>query len=262
MAVVKRYDTESGEWVAVAVGPPGPDGATGPAGPAGDPGPEGPEGPQGLKGDTGATGPQGPTGDAGPEGPEGPEGPAGPEGPQGLKGDTGATGPAGPKGDTGATGPQGPEGPEGPQGPQGEAPTLGYAIMERASSQQSVAAGTQTTVAFNSWVSTDAQDDFTIASSELTMNRAAIVSFSAGIKWDTNNVGRRAAYLLVNGDRKTDVIQDAEGVQYFPRQTLTRVIEVAAGDVLEVGVWQNSGATRTVEPDPSTWRALHVIRRL
>lgn len=235
MAVVKRYDTESGEWVAVAVGPPGPDGATGPAGPAGDPGPPGPEGPQGPKGDTGATGPQGLTGDAGP---------------------------AGPKGDAGATGPQGPEGPEGPQGPQGEAPKLGYAIMERGSSATSVANGATTTIAFNSWVSIDDQGDFGVGSLELTMNRAAIVSFSAGIKWDSNNLGRRAVYLVVNGDRKTDIILDAEGVQYFPRQTLTRVIEVAAGDVLKVDVWQNSGATRTVEPDPTTWRALHVIRRL
>lgn len=52
-------------------------------------------------------------------GPVGPQGPTGPTGPQGIQGVVGPTGPTGPQGIQGIQGPTGPTGPQGIQGPTG-----------------------------------------------------------------------------------------------------------------------------------------------
>lgn len=98
MSIVRKYNSATSTWEAIAIGDQGPTGPIGPTG-AGDAGPTGPTGPTGPEG--GPTGPTGPTGELGPTGPTGSVGDTGPTGAVGATGPEGATGPTGPQGDDG-----------------------------------------------------------------------------------------------------------------------------------------------------------------
>ncbi|TNE36263.1 MAG: hypothetical protein EP348_07280 [Alphaproteobacteria bacterium] len=85
---------------------------------------------------------------------------------------------------------------------------------------------------------------------------------TAQIRWGSNSSGIRQCYVNKNGAASFD----GRPVQSMAAQTtptfqtlLSPVLGVTEGDYFEIGVWQNSGGSRTVDSNVSCWFSIQVV---
>jgi len=229
-----------------AAGIPGPPGPEGPQGPTGSPGPEGPQGAAGTVGPAGPEGPQGPTG---PPGPEGPLGPAGAEGPEGPTGPPGPEGPQGVEGPQGDPGPQGLIGPQGPQGPPGPMPPSVSAAV-KTTTAQSLPGSTYVVLPFTTelWDTADVHDSTTDPSRmTIPVGGTYVISANAKVRRDLSDNVELA--ILLNGTTVVEWMRSTHASDVGGQLTISTLYLFAANDYVEVRVWQNGAATRTVQSD-------------
>ena len=79
--------------------------------------------------------------------------------------------------------------------------------------------------------------------SRITATTAGKYRIAALVEWDTDATGRREAELLVNGSTVHTLVT-ATAVSGLTLNG-SKILTLAAGDYVEVRVWQNSGTTRT-----------------
>jgi hypothetical protein len=183
-----------------------------------------------------------------------------PAGAQGPKGDTGATG------STGSTGPAGPA--EGPAGGAltGSYPNPGLAagivapsnfatipsVRVRRTIDQSIADNTNTTIQFNSEAfDTAAMHDNTTNNTRLTAPIAGKYLVTGNVTWAASVADRRLIeFSKTSGITTTVVAQNAVHpvqIASIPTvQGLTTVIDMAAGDYVELAVFQKTGGALNV----------------
>ena len=92
--------------------------------------------------------------------------------------------------------------------------------------------------------------------SRITATTAGKYRIGAVVEWDSGATGRCEVYLLVNGST-AHALSIAASVAGLT-QNGTTILTLAAGDYVEVRVWQNSGGTRT--PTLRQFSAEHVAR--
>jgi hypothetical protein len=225
--------------VEVVGGPPGP------AGPVGATGPQGSPGPAGAAGTDGAPGPAGADGVDGAPGPQGPPGPQGATGPTGSPG---VQGPAGPAGADGATGPQGPpgadgaQGPQGPQGVPGVPPPFRGAKLAR-SANKSIPHNTMTVVDFDQErFDSDSIHDNVTQNTRLTCRTAGLYQVWAVMSFALNSYGDRFWQLNRNGVLFQYFSSNKPAGQVTPFMYGATVLQLAVGDYVEMGVFQDCGA--------------------
>lgn len=263
-------------------GDPGPAGADstvpGPQGLQGDPGPQGPQGIQGDPGAQGIQGPQGvqgPQGDIGPQGVQGPKGDTGAQGIQGPKGDTGAQGIQGPPGptnvadtgtvdltmtagtlsavvkansvpiasaDTGTIALTG----DGTAASPLTANAVRVAICSVESTiAQAVANQTWTPINFDLEILDTANMHAAGNPSRITIPVAGIYRLSGGVAFTSNTAGARSTSWALNGTIFGGAMAWQGGISAgaFQLPAMAVVTTFAAGDYIELRVYQNSGVS-------------------
>ncbi len=250
-------------------GPPGPPGMDGVAGGAG---PAGPAGPMGLL--IGDDGDEGPPGAPGPVGPPGIDGATGPAGLMGLiYGEDGDEGPMGPPGSGGAGGGSALTVEEADGSPTNAAITKIVVPNDSLSIAGSVATlrqvpygfigcravlGTLTSIANTTFVSIAMSgEDWDTDGFHSTVTNNSRMTIPAGLggkylvvaqmSWDSNTSGERILEIVVNGSAgggangwSRDNISNANGMT----RSLSCIINLAAGDYVELKGYQSSGGTR------------------
>jgi hypothetical protein len=192
--------------------------------------------------DTDATAPpvaQGPEGPPGPQGATGPTGPPGVQGPTGPAGADGATGPQGPPGADGAPGPQGPQG---PQGVPGVPPPFLGAKLAR-SANKSIPHNSVTIVDFDQErFDTNTLHDTVTQNTRLTCRTAGLYQVWAVMAFALHATGDRFWQLNRNGVLFQYFSSNKPAGQVTPFMYGATVLQLAVGDYVEMGVFQDSGA--------------------
>lgn len=114
----------------------------------------------------------------------------------------------------------------------------------RATATQNVSTATDTVLtAPTEDYDTDSMHSTTTNTSRGTAVTAGKYRCSAIVAWDSDTTGRREVRFLVNGSTQHTVGVVAASTQVT--QNVQKMLVLAAGDYVEVQVWQNSGGTRT-----------------
>lgn len=94
---------------------------------------------------------------------------------------------------------------------------------------------------------TDAFHDNVTNNSRLTVpsGKAGKYVVVGAVWWDTNATGDRFIRLLKNGSTEL-VLFEAAAQGGGPRHNISCIVDLAVGDYVELGAWQNSGGTRTL----------------
>lgn len=113
---------------------------------------------------------------------------------------------------------------------------------------QTIPHNTWNNLAFNSerW-DTDGIHDTVTNNSRLTCQTAGKYLVIANVNWESNTTGQRIVAIRYNagGTRYGQVLQQATSF-YAPNQVVSTIVEMAVGDYVEVGVFQNSGGNLDV----------------
>jgi hypothetical protein len=220
-----------------AQGPVGSQGAAGAQGVAGAQGSTGAQGVSGAQGINGVTGPQGPQGDQGPQNVIGATGPQGPQG----------TGTQGPQGDDGAQGSQGINGVTGPQGPQGEkgdpagTPDSCKTILE---SDYPLANDDAIAIPFTDEDhDTDSMHSNIVNPSRITIKTSGYYHVRGVLKFATNAIGIRYAYISKDGIKLADEVRDLSpsGSYVSYVEVDLGVISLSTNEYIQIHGYQNSG---------------------
>lgn len=125
------------------------------------------------------------------------------------------------------------------------------------SATQNVSTSSNTTLTAGSELyDLDSMHSTVTNTSRITATTAGKYRMNGVVEWDSDATGRREIYLLVNGST-AHVVSVAAAVS-GGTQTFEKILTLAAGDYVEVRVWQNSGGTRT--PTLRQFAAQHVAR--
>lgn len=244
-------------------GPQGFQGFQGPQGAQGAQGATGSQGPQGFQGATGAQGTQGFQGSQGNQGTQGFQGATGAQGAQGAQGATGAQGTQGTQGfqgaqgSTGAQGSQGTQGTQGTQGPQGLGAAHGCSASNGGT--QTIADSTTTVVTFDTEsFDTDGYHSTVSNTGRMTIpaNLGGKYQCNGSILWAGNALGDRRLRLRVNGTIVLDIDNGTVNAGQFT-QHLSEIVNVAAGDFIELAVFQSSTGNLNIGTD-STYNRFSV----
>lgn len=166
-----------------------------------------------------------------------------------IQGGTVASGPVGPPGPVGPLGPQGPVGPPGPQGPvgppgpQGGPPTLVTAFNSVA---QVIPNATYTALVFDS-IADDSSGGVMHSAGAPSQFVAPVLGryrITWGGTWNGVTAGQKQALGFKNGTTAilgAASILGVSGAFDFVSQSLTTVVALAAGDHVEILVYQDSG---------------------
>lgn len=120
-----------------------------------------------------------------------------------------------------------------------------YLIREK-TNQQTISHNTQTSVAFNTYVTGTSKVNWNGTDNEITFTETGLYLIKAQITWDDNNsTGFRRLLLQKNGSGYARVDNPAASVNLT--QTITCIVPITATtDKLQVALYQNSGGGRTI----------------
>ena len=154
--------------------------------------------------------------------------------------------------------PAGPAGPAGPQGPKGDPgdpasvangsvgpsklATVPGARATRYLSAQSIPNNTETKLQFtHEERDSDGMLDIAASNTAFTINTPGLYLLEASMSWQSDNAGRRTASFRINDLGYAGLVsqQSVQGDSTW--QSITRVERLAAGDVVELIAYQNSG---------------------
>jgi hypothetical protein len=132
--------------------------------------------------------------------------------------------------------------------PRMGAQTVPYAKVRR-SSNQTINNTTQTTL---NWdvedVDTNSMHDNATNNSRITINTPGVYFIQAQLEWSASGSGGLGAYIVANGS--TFLANDERGTNPISgdmhTQFVTTTARLAAGDYIEIQVWQNSGGSRSI----------------
>jgi len=150
-------------------------------------------------------------------------------------------------------------GPGAPPGWATPAPaTVVQATVVYANPTQSIVTNTTTAVVFDQTLYDDANlHDPALNPSRFTAPAGAVrMRLNCGVGWTGFNGGLRDVYVFKNGAALTPWIIDRHrpsSVSNAHTHVLSYDVPVIVGDYLEVMVWQNSGANRTLMGTPFVW---------
>lgn len=168
---------------------------------------------------------------------------SGGKGATGPIGATGATGPIG-SGATGATGPRGSTGPS-------SIPNVGMTsyltttqLVENASINQFLRLGD-----FFIYI-----NDLDVVDDTCTIVHNGLYLVIANVSWEANAVGERRISILINGGT-TPFVQtvQANDIPMLPTYvSVSGIMYIGGGEVLQIGVYQDSGANLDILPGNSS----------
>lgn len=134
----------------------------------------------------------------------------------------------------------------------GGAPTY-VGMSVRHSANQNITTSTDTALAFDTELfDSNAFHDTVTNNSRGTVptGKGGKYLVTANVYWDTNTSGSRVIKFKVNGtDEHCRTVHTAHA---FNQKAISWVLDLAAGDYVQVIVWQDSGGTRVVNTDAGT----------
>lgn len=126
----------------------------------------------------------------------------------------------------------------------GKTPTLDAPHAQCGQSGATIADSTPTTLVYNS---SSARGGVTLASGVITVPSDGRYVITANVSWDASSTGYRRVWLQRNGTATgAEVLAQVAAASVNTSQSLSQILDLLAGDAINVEVSQNSGANRTI----------------
>lgn len=132
---------------------------------------------------------------------------------------------------------------------------------QRATSNQSIANNTATTLIYNSNVGEDDEEaDLSLNTSTgvVTVARAGWYAVTGGCRWANNTTGNRHIFVVHQGNTVARSSVEAGGEQWY--QNIATLLLCAASDTIEIQVSQDSGGNLDIVQSAHNFIGIHRIR--